>query len=226
MNNTVAEKLNSIRATLPSWVTLVAVSKFQCNEKILEAYEAGQRVFGESRVQELVVKAAALPPDIRWHFIGHLQTNKVRQLLSVGNLALIESVDSVRLLKIIDAEAERVGVVVNILLEVHVAQEDTKYGFTPGELIDWILTGDYHTLKSTRILGIMGMASNTDDDEQIAGDFDRLAQCFHRAQRVSGLPAFCKLSMGMSGDYLLAIEKGADIVRIGSAIFGDRYICN
>lgn len=200
----------------------MAISKFQPAEKILEAFDAGQRIFGESRVQELQAKASALPEDIKWHFIGHLQTNKVRQLLAVKSLHLIQSVDSVRLLRLIDTEAERAGTVADVLLEVHVAQEDTKYGFSPAELVDWIMTEEYKSLKATRIRGIMGMASNTDNQEQLTMEFGQLALCFHQVLGVAQLPDFSILSMGMSGDYPIAIAEGSTMVRIGSSIFGER----
>ena len=217
----VRQNLEAVLATLPQGVGLVAVSKFCPAEAVAEAYEAGQRVFGESRVQELVRKAAELPRDISWHFIGHLQTNKVRQV--VGLVSLIESVDSERLLRAIDAESERAGVVTRVLMEVHVAQEDTKTGFLPYELERFFAGGGYRSLKATHICGVMGMASNTDDSGRIAADFRAIAGCRRRiAEMCPDLVGFDTVSMGMSGDYRLAIECGSTLVRVGTAIFGPR----
>lgn len=219
----ISERLDSIRATLPAGVALVAVSKYHPARAVAEAYAAGQRAFGESRVQEILDKAAILPRDIRWHFIGHLQTNKLRRLLAVGMDLLIESVDSVRLLQAIDAESERQGVVTRVLMEAHVAGEVSKTGFDPGQLLQYFATGGYRSLRATHICGIMGMATNTDDAGRVAADFRTLAQL--KADIEAAAPDLCGfdiLSMGMSGDYPLAIAAGANLVRIGSAIFGDR----
>lgn len=200
---------------------MVAVSKFHPEEAILEAYQAGQRLFGESRQQELIRKAEALPADIRWHFIGHLQTNKVRSI--IGKVALIESVDTERLLGIIDAESQRAGVTTDVLLQVHVAREETKFGFSPDELLDFFAQGRHRLLKATRLRGVMGMASNTDDTSRVTADFRAIADC-HRAILTIDpqLKGFDTVSMGMSGDYQLAIECGSTMVRIGTAIFGER----
>ena len=213
--------ISNLHSTLPKEVELVAVSKFQPVEAIREAYGAGQRTFGESRVAELISKASELPGDIKWHFIGHLQTNKVRSL--VGKVTLIESVDSERLINLIDKESERCGVVSDVLMQVHVAAEETKFGWLPDELLDYFREGKHRTLKATRIRGIMGMATNTDDEARIEADFKQIAQL--RQQIVGMCPDltdFDIVSMGMSDDYPLAIRHGATHVRIGSRIFGAR----
>lgn len=220
----VKDNLKKIQSTIPSGVVLVAVSKFHPVQALKEAYDAGQRVFGESRVQELSTKIPAMPTDVQWHFIGHLQTNKVRQLLSSGNIAMIESVDSERLLNLIDKESERLGIITKVLLQIHVAAEETKSGFSPDELDDFFRRGAFRSLKATHICGIMGMASNTDDQARIAKDFAAIASARLRALNLApDLVNFNILSMGMSHDYPLAIEAGATHVRVGTAIFGNRY---
>ncbi len=219
----VAEALKTVAATLPAGVELVAVSKFHPAEAIAEAYSAGQRIFGESRVQELSAKIPALPADIRWHFIGHLQTNKVRKLLEAGPIALIESVDSERVLDAIDAESARLGITSRVLMQVHVAAEETKFGFTPEEIEAYFRDRRFESLRATHICGLMGMATNTDDTDRIAADFKAIADL--RKQILAIAPAlrgFDTLSMGMSDDYPLAIEAGATLVRVGTAIFGAR----
>lgn len=218
----VRDNLLRLREEIPDGVELVAVSKFHPVEMIAEAYEAGQRCFGESRVQELVEKVKLLPPDIRWHFIGHLQTNKVRQL--IGKASLIESVDSEKLLNLIDAESRKAGVVTRVLMQVHVAMEETKFGFYPDELLAFFRERKFETLTNTHICGVMGMASNTDDLHRVRADFRRIADVYGSIAEDStlGLRGFDKLSMGMSGDWKIAVEEGANIVRIGSAIFGAR----
>ena len=215
----IGTKIEALQASLPQGVTLVAVSKFHPIEALKEAYEAGQRVFGESRVQELLVKHEALPKDIEWQMIGHLQTNKVRQI--VPFVSLIQSVDSVRLAECINREAERIGRVVDILLEIHVAQEESKTGWRYDELVEYLQSGAMAELKNIRVRGIMGMATNTDDEEVIRHDFERLAEC-KRELAVHFGEEFDTLSMGMSDDYELAIECGSTMVRIGSSIFGER----
>lgn len=205
----------------PLKVKLVAVSKFHPADAVAEAYEAGQRIFGESRVDELLGKVEALPDDIVWHFIGHLQTNKVRKL--VGNVSMIESVDSERLLELIDAESARKGVVTDVLLQLHVAREETKFGFSPDELLDYFRDRKFENLKATHLCGVMGMASNTDDVDRIEADFKLIADTRRQILEVaSDLQRFDIISMGMSGDYQLAIKNGATHVRIGTDIFGPR----
>lgn len=218
----IAENLGKILSEIPSGVRLVAVSKFHPAEAIMEAYDAGQRIFGESRVQELLAKEPVLPSDIQWHFIGHLQTNKVRQL--VGHVSLIESVDSERLLDLIDRESEKAGVVSRVLMQVHVAREETKFGFYPEELLEYFSSRRFENLKATHICGIMGMASNTDDITRVRADFKAIADVFHAVADDGdlGLRGFDILSMGMSGDWRIAVEEGANLIRIGTAIFGQR----
>lgn len=206
-------ELEALRRELPEGVTLVAVSKFHPVEALREAYDAGQRVFGESRAQELQAKAPLMPADTQWHFIGHLQTNKVRPVVS--HAALIHSVDSPRLLRAIAAEARRQQRRTDVLLQLHVAQEETKFGFTPDELRDFLASGEIEELAdAVRVRGVMGMASNVDDTDRIRADF--------RAIRAA-LPEGCDIvSMGMSDDWQIAVEEGANMVRIGSRIFGAR----
>lgn len=221
MNRHIADTVASLHATLPAGVQLVAVSKFHPAEAVMEAYRAGQRVFGESRVQELIAKADSLPSDIRWHMIGHLQTNKVKPL--IGRVALIESVDSERLLELIDRLSAERGVVTRVLMQVHVAAEETKFGFTPDELTDYFARGAYRNLRATHLCGVMGMATNTDDMARIRADFETIAGLRRRiADMCPDLCGFDTVSMGMSDDYPLAIECGATLVRIGTTIFGSR----
>lgn len=221
--SSIAQALNDIRSTLLPGVELVAVSKFHPADAVAEAYAAGQRTFGESRVQELAAKIPALPPDIRWHFIGHLQTNKVRQLISTRRIALIESVDSTHLLDAIDAESARIGSVSRVLMQVHVAQEETKFGFTPDELLEYFRSRRFESLKATHICGIMGMASNTDNEARIAADFEQISSLFNNIKAIApDLRGFDTISMGMSHDYPIAMRHGATLVRVGTAIFGER----
>ena len=217
---TISTKIEELHASLPQGVTLVAVSKFHPIEALNEAYKAGQRIFGESRVQELLAKYQEMPKDIEWQMIGHLQTNKVRQI--VPFVSLIQSVDSVRLAECINREAERIGRVVDILLEIHVAQENSKTGWNYSELVEYLQSGAMAELKNIRVRGIMGMATNTDDEEVIRHDFERLAECKRELTKHFG-EEFDTLSMGMSDDYALAIKCGSTMVRIGSSIFGNRY---
>ncbi len=217
----IGDNILKVRATIPDGVTLVAVSKFHPNEAIMDAYGVGQRVFGESRATELKAKATSLPDDIQWHFIGHLQTNKVRMIMPY--VSLIHSVDSERLLRLIDAEAARINKVVDVLLQIHVAQEETKFGFTPDELLRLSQSGAAGDLGNVRIVGVMGMATNTDDEDRIKADFEAINQTYQKARALLGNNAsFKEVSMGMSDDYLMAIEKGSTMVRIGSTIFGVR----
>lgn len=218
----VAEEIEKLHAELPDGVRLVAVSKFHPASMIREAYDAGQRVFGESRVQELLEKIPALPEDIEWHFIGHLQTNKVKQL--IGKTSLIESVDSERLLDLIDAESRKAGVVTRVLMQLHVAKEETKFGFYPEELIEYFSSRRFENLTNTHICGVMGMASNTDDAERVRADFSTIAGVFSEIKEKTApdLRGFDVISMGMSHDWRIAVEEGSTLVRIGSLIFGAR----
>ena len=220
--STITSRLLEIRKRLPDSVTLVAVSKFHPVEALREAYEAGQRDFGESRAQELSAKAPEMPSDVRWHFIGHLQTNKVRQVMP--HVSLIHSIDSLRLLRTVDAEAARAGRVADVLLQVHVAKEETKFGFTPDELS--VLAAEWKPgdTPNVRVRGLMGMASLTDDTNRIAADFTAVAQAYDRLKSglFAGQSSFDTLSMGMSDDFALAIAAGSTMVRIGTDIFGAR----
>ena len=218
----IMERIAELRRDIPGGVTLCAVSKFHPADDIRAAYEAGQLCFGESRVQELLAKEPVLPADIRWHFIGHLQTNKVRQL--IGRTAMIESVDSDRLLSLIDSESARAGVTTRVLMQVHVAREETKFGFYPEELLEYFRERRFESLTNTHICGVMGMASNTDDTARVRADFAAIAGVFREiaADASLGLRGFDQISMGMSGDWPIAVEEGATIVRIGSSIFGPR----
>lgn len=212
--SSIATRIAAMRQHLPTDVCLVCVSKFQPADKIREAYEAGERDFGESHVQELIRKYAELPKDIRWHMIGHLQTNKVRAIIPFVHL--IHSVDSLRLLQTLQREGERIGKTVSVLLEVHVAREDTKTGFSPDELQTLISEDKLSEMPNVRVEGIMGMATNTTDTQEIQRCFDTLAAIYHTQ------PEWTILSMGMSEDYPQAILAGSNMVRIGSAIFGER----
>ena len=215
----ITSKISQIRATLPADVTLVAVSKFHPVEAISEAYAAGQRVFGESRVQELTAKYEQLPKDIEWQMIGHLQTNKVRAIAPF--ISLIQSVDSQRLLECIDREAERCGRVIDCLLEVHVTAEESKSGWDVDSLRDYLASGTISELKSVRIRGVMGMATFTEDMAVVRADFERIAAIKRELEPLFD-SSFGILSMGMSDDYPLAVECGSTMVRIGSSIFGSR----
>lgn len=219
--SSVAENITRVLGELPVGVRLVAVSKFHPVEKLREAYAAGQRRFGESRVQELLVKEPEMPRDVEWHFIGHLQTNKVRQL--IGKASLIESVDSERLLDLIDKESERAGVVTRVLMQVHVAMEETKSGFLPDELLEYFRDRRFENLKATHICGVMGMASNTDDMQRVKRDFAAIADIYGKIREMTpDLRGFDTLSMGMSHDWRLAVAEGSNLVRIGTSIFGER----
>lgn len=218
----IAEQTRHLQEQLPAGVSLVAVSKFHPVAKLMEAYGAGQRDFGESRVQELAQKAPQMPGDVRWHFIGHLQSNKVRQL--VPHAALIHSIDSLDLLETVNREAARIGRTVDVLLQVHVARELTKYGFTPAEMeslaSDPRLTG----LSNVRVRGLMAMATLTDDEAQVRHEFAEAHHAMYTLKQgpFFGEPHFNIMSMGMSDDYRLAIAEGSTMVRIGTAIFGPR----
>lgn len=222
----VQQNIAAIRQHIPSGVTLICVSKFHTAETIMQAYDAGERDFGESRVQELLLKQQALPADIRWHFIGHLQTNKVRQI--VPFVHMIHSVDSVRLLEVINREAEKIGRRVKVLLEVHVAKEETKSGFMPEEILSiansLIASSPNNLYPWVEICGTMGMATNTDDQTEWRRCFREIKSIEQQLLNHSELlnNSAPQISMGMSDDYLVAIEEGSTMVRIGSSIFGNR----
>ena len=211
----IASVIHKIKNELPSTVQLVAVSKFKPASDIMEAYQAGQRAFGENRPQEMAAKAAELPADIQWHFIGHLQTNKVK--LVVPHATLIHSVDSERLLAEIDKVARNLGKTTDILLEIHIAEETTKQGLSPDEAV--ALAGRMGEFPNVRLRGVMGMATFTDDMAQVRREFHSLKAL---AQRLSAIPGCDQISMGMSHDWPIAVEEGTTIVRIGTSIFGKR----
>jgi len=210
----IAQNIFVLKNEIPSNVKLVAVSKLKPAGSILEAYNTGHRIFGENRVQEMILKFNSLPHDIEWHFIGHLQSNKVRSI--VPFVSMIHSVDSYRLLKVIDMEAGKSGRLIDCLLQFHIAREETKYGFSLREAIEMLNTDDFREHRNIRICGVMGMATFTDDPDQIRGEFRFLSECFKRlkAEFYSQDNAFKELSMGMSGDYRIAIEEGSTIIRI------------
>ncbi len=218
--STICQRINDIKASLPKGATLVAVSKFHPVEALQQAYDAGQRVFGESRANELAAKAAALPNDIDWHFIGHLQTNKARTV--IPHVSLIHSIDSERLLRTVDAEARRIGRVVDVLLQIHVAKEETKFGFTPEELAEFAASGIIQSLPNIRVRGVMGMASNVDDEARIRSDFRAIAKAFNDLRNTTSIQSLDTISMGMSHDYMIALDEGSNMVRIGTTIFGER----
>lgn len=222
MQSSIQEKIRELHALLPQGVELVAVSKFHPAEAVREAYEAGQRIFGESRAQELLAKIPELPEDIRWHFIGHLQTNKVKSI--IGKTAMIESVDTEKLLNVIDKESEKAGVVSNVLMQLHVAREETKFGFSVDELLTYFRERRFENLKATHICGVMGMASNVEDETRIREDFSTIAGTFRtiKEEIAPDLRGFETISMGMSGDWPLAVKEGSNLVRVGTAIFGQR----
>lgn len=222
METDVAKNLLAVKAQLPAGVKLIAISKFHPDEYIMAAYREGQRIFGESHEQELARKADALPTDIEWHFIGHLQTNKVKYIAPY--IAMIESVDSLRLLREIDKQAARCGRVIKVLLELHIAEEATKYGLTPADCHKLLAGGEWRQMAHVQICGLMMMASNTDDTAQIAREFDEGHRCFDqfKSEFFADAPHFCECSWGMSHDYPIAVAHGSTMVRVGTAIFGPR----
>ena len=215
----IAYNLEKLRKELPSGVKLVAVSKFHPFEAILEAYGEGQRAFGENRPQEFASKAVQLPFDIEWHFIGHLQTNKLKLVLPYASL--VESIDTLHLLEAVNAWGEKNSKTISVLLEVHIGAEETKQGFKEEEVLDILFRAEKY--KNIRFCGLMGMASHTDCEDDIRADFARIAD-FHAYLRdlFPELADFKELSIGMSGDWKIALDYGATIVRIGTAIFGER----
>lgn len=216
----IAQHIQELQASLPQGVTLVAVSKFHPVEALQEAYQAGQRVFGESRAQELVAKQLVLPKDIEWHFIGPLQSNKVKDIAPF--ISLIHSVDSLKLLNEIEKQAAKHERIIRVLLEIHVAAEETKHGFTPDECRE--LVNQLPELPHVQICGIMGMATLTDDESLIRKEFHTLHALFTELKETvfCQSEAFSILSMGMSHDYKLAIEEGSNMIRVGTYIFGER----
>ena len=218
----ISEQIKSIQESLPEGVRLIAVSKFHPNEAILEAYKAGQRLFGENHVQELTAKHESLPSDIEWHFIGHLQTNKVKYIAPF--ISLIHGIDTPKLLKVVDKEGAKVGRVIPCLLQIHIATEETKFGFSREECLEMLSSGIVSELQHVQICGLMGMATNTDDEAQIREEFHTLHSLFEELKEsyFKDAPTFKELSMGMSDDYPIAIEEGSTLIRVGTKIFGER----
>lgn len=222
----IKDNLNSIKAGLPAGVTLVAVSKTHPVEMLQEAYDAGQRIFGENKVQEMTAKSKELPADIEWHFIGHVQRNKIH--LMAPYVSVIQGVGSYEALAEIDRQAARFGRHITCYLQLHIAQEETKFGFTPDECREMLEKGEWRSLKNITIGGVMGMATNTDNEEQVIREFQYLKQCFDEFKQrfFNDCPEFKTISAGMSGDYELAVKAGSNMVRIGSSIFGARDYSN
>lgn len=218
----ITNNLKQIQSELPDGVRLVTVSKFHPNEAIEEAYRAGQRIFGESKVQEMTDKQKSLPKDIEWHFIGHLQTNKIKYMAPY--VAMIHGIDSYKLLVEVNKQAAKAGRVINCLLQLYIAQEETKFGFSFDECRETLASGEWKMLTNMRICGLMGMATNTDSEEQIAKEFRSLRDFFNELKTdfFAKQPDFCELSMGMSHDYPIAIATGSTLIRVGSKIFGER----
>ena len=219
----IADRIGQIKQQLPQGVELVAVSKYHPVEMLQQAYDAGQRIFGENHVQELVAKAPQLPADIQWHMIGHLQTNKVRMLMP--HVSMIQSIDSVKLFRTVEKEAARIDRTVDVLLQLHVARETTKSGFATGELLSALSVGELDDHPHVRIRGLMAMATNTDDQTQIGCEFQLVSDTFRliKEEFFGDHDEFDQISMGMSDDWPLAVKHGATLVRVGSAIFGPRH---
>lgn len=218
----ITENLRNLYSKIPKNVKIIAVSKTHGEEKIMEAYHAGQRIFGENKVQEMLNKYPILPKDIEWHMIGHLQSNKVKYIAPF--VSLIQSVDSKKLLEIIDKEAKKQNRIIPCLLQIHIAQEETKFGLNEDEL--WKLLNDtsIKDFNNTSIQGLMGIASYTENESQIRNEFRYLSNLFQQVKKqfFHDCPQFEILSMGMSNDYQIAIEEGSNMIRIGSLIFGER----
>jgi len=213
----IKQHLANIKSSLPGNITLVAVSKTKPVEEIMEAYEAGHRDFGENKIQEMTDKWEQMPKDIRWHMIGHVQRNKVKYMAEFVNL--IHAVDSLKLLKEINKQAQKNNRIINCLLQVYIAKEETKFGLDPEELIELLDSAEYKDLQNIKVIGLMGMATFTENEKQIKSEFQTIQTLFNDLKNKHG---FTQLSIGMSGDYEIALECGTTMVRIGSAIFGER----
>ena len=220
----VKDNIIKFKKNLPANVKIVAVSKTKSPGEILEVYNTGHRIFGENRVQEMIQKAGILPDDIEWHMVGHLQTNKAKYI--VPFVRLIHSVDSMKLLLTIQKEAEKYKKIQDCLFQIYIAREETKFGFSEQELRDVLNSSEFHELENIRILGLMGMASFSDNEQVIRREFRYLAELFRKIKNDYFIQDkhFCELSMGMSGDYQIAIEEGATMIRIGTIIFGERAV--
>lgn len=219
----ISQNIKNIFAKIPKEVTLVAISKTHPPEIVMEAYNTGHRVFGENKVQELLSKHEALPKDIVWHMVGHLQTNKVKFIAPF--ISLIHSVDSLKLLNEINKGGIKNSRVINCLLQIHIAEEETKFGLSDNELFELLNSNEFKVFANIRVTGLMGMATFTDDMEQVRKEFRKLAKLFQQVKTefFSAAPHFNTLSMGMSSDYMEAIEEGSNMIRVGSSIFGERF---
>jgi PLP dependent protein len=219
----ISNNLQRIKSVVPTNVTLVAISKTHTEQAIMEAYNAGQRVFGENKVQEMVNKYEQLPKDIEWHLVGHLQSNKVKYIAPF--VSLIHSVDSFKLLKEINKAAKKENRVIDCLLQIHIAEEETKFGLSKEELYEILASSDFISMENLRVLGLMGMATFTENMDQVRKEFKGLSNLFNQVKRelLAQTDHFTVLSMGMSGDYSIAIEEGSNMIRVGSIIFGDRF---
>ena len=216
----IAQNLHAIRTSLPQEVSLVAVSKTKPIADLQEAYAAGQRLFGENKIQEMTEKWEHLPKDISWHMIGHVQTNKIKEFAPW--IHLVHGVDRIKVLEVLETEAAKAGRVVDALLQVHIAQEETKFGFSSEELIPLLTRTALQAYPNVRIRGLMGMASFTPDQQQVAREFAQLSALFLAGKEQLGFDYFDTLSMGMSGDWPLAVANGSTLIRVGSALFGSR----
>lgn len=216
----IKNNLISLKSSLPKGVTLVAVSKTKPVEILMEAYSAGQRIFGENKVQEMTDKYHQMPKDVQWHMIGHLQRNKVKYMAEFVDL--IHGVDSLKLLSEINKQAQKHNRKINCLLQIKIAEEDTKFGLSPSDAVDFVQSNALNTLENIKIVGVMGMASFTDNLSQIKKEFNSLKQCFDTLKQ--NHPDMNIISMGMSGDYPIAIECGSTMIRVGSKVFGARNI--
>lgn len=219
---TIEQRISEVKRSIPNHVLLVAVSKTKPVETIKEAYDCGQRHFGENKVQEMVDKYHVLPKDIQWHLIGHLQTNKVKYIAPF--VSLVHSIDSLKLLLEVDKQAKKQNRIINCLLQFHIAEEETKFGFSEAEAEELLNSNLFKTTTHVKIVGVMGMASFTEDQDQIRSEFIRLRDIFTRMKNkhFQNNPDFREISMGMSGDYQIAIEEESTMVRVGSSIFGER----
>jgi pyridoxal phosphate enzyme (YggS family) len=220
----VAENIRKILEDIPDHVKLIPISKTMPEEKILEAWSEGYKVFGENKVQELIRKQETLPQDIEWHMVGHVQTNKVKYIAPFVHL--IHGVDNFKLIRVINKEADKAGRILNCLFQMHIATEETKFGFDQDEVLAIINSNEFYELNNIRIRGVMGMATFTRDDKQIRREFRNLYHFFNKLKNEYFSDEFKEVSMGMSGDYKIAIEEGSTMIRVGSLIFGERHYHN
>ena len=219
----IASNIRNFNQLVPGHVTVIAVSKTKTVEEIKEAYDEGQRIFGENKVQDLVEKHTLLPKDIKWHFVGHLQSNKVKYLAPF--VSLVHSIDSIKLLQVINKEALKNKRIISCLLQVHIAQEESKFGLNEEEIRNILESESFKSFENVQIAGLMGMATYTDNEKQVRNEFKNLKDLFGLLKNVyfKGSDHFREISMGMSGDYSMAIEEGSTMIRIGTLIFGARF---